>query len=74
MKRLNSEVYKIDEIKDFRELVNRSCEKYSNNVAYKFKENLGKPNQKIVEKTYKEVKEEVECLGTCLLNMGLENK
>lgn len=46
MKRLNSEVYKIDEIKDFRELVNRSCEKYSNNVAYKFKENLGKPNQK----------------------------
>lgn len=74
MKRLNSEVYKIDEIKDFRELVNRSCEKYSNNVAYKFKENLGKPNQKIVEKTYKEVKEEVEYLGTCLLNMGLENK
>ena len=37
MKRLNSEVYKIDEIKYFRELLNRSCEKYSNNVSYKFK-------------------------------------
>ena len=48
--------------------------KYPNNVAYKFKENLGKPNQRIIEKTYKEVKEEVVALGTKLLNMGLENK
>ena len=73
-KRLNSEIYKIDEIKDFKELVNRSAEKYPNNIAYKFKENFGKPNQKILEKTYQEVKSEVEALGTMLLNMGLENK
>ena len=74
MKKLNSEVYQADEIKDFRELLNRSAEKYPNNVAYKFKENLGKPNQRVVEKTYKEVKEEVVALGTKLLEMGLENK
>ena len=73
-KKLNSEIYEIDEIKNFRELVNRSAEKYANNVAYKFKENLGKPNQKIIEKTYKEVRNEVEALGTMLVNMGLENK
>ena len=73
-KKLNSEIYEIDEIRNFRELVNRSAEKYANNVAYKFKENLGKPNQKIIEKTYKEVRNEVEALGTMLLNMGLENK
>ena len=73
-KRLNSEIYKIDEIKDFKELVNRSAEKYPNNISYKFKENFGKPNQKILEKTYQEVKSEVEALGTMLLNMGLENK
>lgn len=73
-KKLNSEIYEIDEIKNFRELVNRSAEKYANNVAYKFKENLGKSNQKIIEKTYKEVRNEVEALGTMLLNMGLENK
>ncbi len=73
-KKLNSEIYEIDEIKNFRELVNRSAEKYANNVAYKFKENLGKPNQKITEKTYQEVRNEVEALGTMLLNMGLENK
>ena len=50
MKKLNSQIYQADEIKDFRELLNRSAEKYPNNVAYKFKENLGKPNQKICEK------------------------
>lgn len=59
MKKLNSEIYKIDEIYNFRDLVNHSASKYSNNVAYKFKKNLGKPNQKIVEKTYSQIKEEV---------------
>ncbi len=72
--RLNNEVYEAEEVANFRELVNRSAEKYPNNVAYKFKINLGKPNQVIIEKTYKEVKEEIEALGTMLLNMGLENK
>ena len=74
MKKLNSEIYKADEIKNFKELVKRSAEKYPNNVAYKFKTNFGKSNQKIVEKTYLQIKEEVECLSTALLNMGLENK
>ena len=74
MKKLNSQIYQADEIQDFRELLNRSAEKYPNNVAYKFKENLGKPNQNVVNKTYKEVKEEVVALGTKLLDMGLEGK
>lgn len=73
-KKLDNEIYEADEIANYRELVNRSAEKYPNNVAYKFKQNLGKPNQKVVEKTYKEVREEIEALGTMLLNMGLENK
>lgn len=73
-KKLNSEIYKIDEINNFKELVERSAEKYPNNIAYKFKQNFGKPNQIIVEKTYNEVKQEIEALGTMLLEMGLENK
>ena len=73
-KKLNNEIYEADEISNYRELVNRSAEKYPNNVAYKFKQNLGKTNQKVIEKTYKEVREEIEALGTMLLNMGLENK
>ena len=42
MKKLNSEIYKIDEIYNFRDLVNHSANKYPDNVAYKFKKNLGK--------------------------------
>ena len=74
MKKLNSEVYKVDDVNDFRELLNRSAKKYPDHVAYEFKENLGKKHQKIVKKTYKEVKEEVEALGSSLLNFGLEGK
>ena len=74
MKKLNSEVYKVDDVNDFRELLNRSAKRYPDHVAYEFKENLGKKDQKIVKKTYKEVKEEVEALGSSLLNMGLEGK
>ena len=74
MKKLNSEVYKVDDVNDFRELLNRSAKKYPDHVAYEFKENLVKKDQKIVKKTYKEVKEEVEALGSSLLNFGLEGK
>ena len=74
MKKLNSNLYEVYEINNFRELINHSCETYPNNVAYKFKENLGKKNQKVIEKTYSEVKKEVEALGTMLLELGLENK
>lgn len=74
MKKLNSEIYKIEEINNFRDMIKHSSEKYPNNIAYKFKINLGKPNQKIIEKTYKQIKEEIENLGTVLLDMGLENK
>ena len=74
MKKLNSEIYKADEIYNFRDLVDRSARKYPENVAYKFKRNLGKPNQEVVEKTYSQIKEEIEALGTSLLKMGLENK
>lgn len=74
MKKLNSEVYKVDDVNDFRELLNRSAKRYPDHVAYEFKENLGKKDQKVVKKTYKEVKEEVEAFGSSLLNMGLEGK
>ena len=37
MKILNSNLYEVYEINNFRELINHSCETYPNNVAYKFK-------------------------------------
>lgn len=74
MEKLNSEVYEIDEINNFRELIDRAVGKYPNNIAYKFKKNIGKPDQYLVEKTYAEIKDEIKQFSTALLNLGLENK
>ena len=74
MKKLNSEVYEIEEISNFKEIINIAVAKYPENIAYKFKKNLGKSDEYIVEKTYKEIKEEVEAFSTSLLNLGLTDK
>ena len=72
--KFNNELYKTHEVTDFRELISSSVERYADNVAYKFKKNLGKEDEYVVEKTYKQIKEEVENFSTALLNLGLENK
>ncbi len=66
-------VYKVDNIKDFRELINKTTERYPNNIAYKYKI---KNNQEVVyvNKTYAEFKKDVEALSTKLLDMGLSGK
>ena len=70
----NCHIYEIERVNNFREMIDRSGEKYADHVAYKYKINLGKPDQEIVEKTYKRVKEEIYGLGTSLLDLGLEGK
>lgn len=72
--KFNNEIHDIHKVKDFRELINASVERYADNTAYKFKRNFGKSNECVVEKTYKEIKKEVEAFSTSLLNLGLENK
>ena len=67
-------VYEIERVNNFKEMIDRSCEKYGSHVAYKFKINLGKKNQEIIEKTYSQVRDEIQGLGTSFLNMGLEGK
>ena len=54
--KFNNELYKIHEINNFRDMINATVEKYPNNVAYKFKQNLGKQNEVVVEKTYSQIK------------------
>ena len=51
--RHNCHVYEIERVNNFKEMIDRSCEKYKDHVAYKYKINLGKENQEIIEKTYK---------------------
>ena len=67
-------VYPIERVNNFKEMIDRSCKKYADHIAYKFKIKLGKENQEIVEIKYSKVKTEIEGLGTALLNMGLEGK
>ena len=67
-------VYSVDEIKDFRKLIERTVKRYPENIAYQFKEDIKAEKPCYKEIPYKQVKEDVQKLGTALLEMGLENK
>ena len=69
--KISNELYEAHTINNFRDMVDKTVEKYPNNVAYKFKKNLGKENETIVEKTYSDINKEIEGLATSLLNLGL---
>ncbi len=66
-------VYEVEEVKDFKELINRAYEKYPQNTAYKYKVKNGEKTE-YVTKTYSEFKEDIEALSTKLLQMGLSGK
>ena len=72
--KFNNKIYNTREINNFKELIDGTVERYPDNVAYKFKKNLGKENETVIEKTYKQIKSEVESFSTALLKLGLENK
>ncbi len=67
-------VYQVDEIKDFRELIRKTAEKYPENIAYKYKAKNGKENIEYINKTYAQFKNDIEALSTKLLSMGLAGK
>ncbi len=58
-------------ITDLKDMLNKSGELYGDEPAYKFK--TDKENEfKII--THKQVREDINCLGTALLNMNLKDK
>lgn len=63
-------LYKVREIKDIKQLVNDSCEIYKDNVAYYVKKD-GKEYSPI---KYSQVNEDINALGTALINLGLKGK
>ena len=67
-------VYQVDEIKDFRELIRKTAEKYPENIAYKYKAKNGKENVEYINKTYAQFKNDIEALSTKFLSMGLGGK
>ena len=72
--KFKNKIYEAHSVNNFRELIKATVEKYPDKVAYKFKKNLGKANECVIEKTYNEIKKEIEGLATSLLQLNLENK
>lgn len=68
--------YSIDEVKNFRELLNRSIKLYGNNSIFKFKKKMYKKGETVEFNymTYKEFGKEVEALGTGINSLGISNR
>ena len=69
-----SKIYEPDKIENYRDLINRTVEKYPNNIAYKYKKDITAEKIEYIEKTYTEFNQDITSLGTALLKLGLENK
>lgn len=63
--------YKVRNIENIKDLLNQSEKLYGNNVAYKIKDKTTKQYNEI---TYSKLKEDVDNLGTALLDLGLADK
>ena len=68
-----NKLYEMKEFKNIKEIIDNSAKLYSNNNAFIIKEKNGKKvNYKNI--TYKEFKEQINYLGTSLINLGLKGK
>lgn len=70
----NKEVlYDAKEFRDIREMINESAKKYANNIAFIVKEKQeGEVSYKNI--TYKMLQEDINKLGTALIDLGLQGK
>ena len=67
----NTEYYEVRDVKNIKQLLNDSCEIFKDRTAYFVKEN-GDPNYKEIK--FSKVKDDVDALGTALIDLGLKNK
>lgn len=65
-------LYEAERVNNFKELINRSVKLYPNHIAFKYR--LKPKDEKIIEVTYSKFKDDIDNLGTALLNLGLANK
>lgn len=64
-------IYNVMKFDNLKEMLQKSGEVFGNRTAYIFKTEKTGEFRKI---THKEFREEIDCLGTSLINMGLKNK
>ena len=69
-KKTKKKLYKVEPITDLKDMLNKSYDKYKDNVAFKYK--ISKDEIKTI--TYKEFIDDVNALGTQLIKMGLLGK
>ena len=69
-RKTKKKLYKVEPITDLKDILNKSYEKYKDNIAFKFK--VSKDEIKTI--TYKEFIDDVNGLGTQLIKMGLLGK
>ena len=67
-------IYKSEPIKNFRELLERVEEKYSNNIAFKYKKDATVKEPEYIEKTYAQYIKDIKALSTNLLSLGYKGK
>lgn len=65
-------LYDSDKINDFRELVKRYSDKYSNKIAFEYKETPSSKDH--IKITYSQFASDIKSLGTALINTGLSKK
>ena len=65
-------LYDSDKINDFRELVKRYSDKYSNEIAFEYKETPSSKDH--IKITYSQFASDIKSLGTALINTGLSKK
>ena len=68
-----NKIYDAKEFKNIREIINNAIEKYPENKAFIIK-NKDKNEEKYTNITYKEFGEQINALGSSLVNRGLKNK
>lgn len=64
-------IYKVEKYNNLKEMLIKTGEQFANNSAYRFKTEI--PG-KFEEITHKEFRDEINKLGTALIEMGLKNK
>ena len=67
---LTAPIYEVKKINNLRELLNSSAQSFGNNNAFLYKNEA----KEIITKTYTEYKNDVEALGTSLMNLNLNGK
>lgn len=64
-------LYEIEKVNNLKELLNRTEKLYQNNIAFKFKTETPGVFR---TKSYAEYIDEINCLGTALISLGLKDK